>query len=49
MRTIVVLLLLIVPTTGRAADRSERVILKEDFQVLQRDAADEATTLSYKL
>jgi sialate O-acetylesterase len=43
MRIIVVLLLLIVPTIGRSADQSERVLLNEDFQVLQRNAAGEAT------
>lgn len=30
-------------TPGRAADRADGVLLKEDFQVLQRDAADQAS------
>lgn len=31
------------PALGLTSDAAERVLLKEDYQVLQRDAADEAT------
>ena len=43
MRTSFFLLIILIPALGHFASSAERILLKEDFQVLQRDAADEAT------